>query len=94
MKTTMSSFGNKKINFPTSYDLKIIVDSKVEETITRKEFEEIASTLEVPNYGWTSKLSKAGNYTSYTTRVMIKDQEIMDNLYSDLKKITGLKMAI
>ena len=94
MQGESKPFANKKINFPTSYDLKIIVDSTIPSNKTQHEFEEIAKELKIPHKGWSKKESRKGTYVSYSTRIHLKDEPTMLKLYEDLKKISGLKMAI
>lgn len=87
-------FANKKIKFPVTYEIKVIVDATIAESTTKSEFEEIVKKLNIPSNGWRKKLSSKGTYISYTSNVVLKNETLMNSLYSDLKGITGLKMAI
>ncbi|MFA8450769.1 MAG: DUF493 family protein [Bacteroidales bacterium] len=89
-----ATFGDKKIKFPTSYIIKLIVDSKTPENISRSEFEKIATKLKVPYGGWTKKESSKGTYTSYSSKITLRDEKTMKQLYADLKSMTNLKLAI
>lgn len=95
MANPKNPFGeNKKIIFPVNYDLKIIVQANNRHEDNRAMFEQVFVQLGISFLNWRHKESGKGKYTSYTVHVRILNESIMKNLYEELSKIPGVKMAI
>jgi hypothetical protein len=95
--------GNKKIGnvtfdqeveYPVSFEMKVIVDAKLPEAETRKQLANVYDTTSVPHKIIHHRLSKEGKYISFTIAVTIDSKEILELLYERLKGISGMKMAI
>ena len=94
MKMQNNGFGNKEIKFPVSYDLKVIMLSNENHEENTQLIEPIFSALNIKYKTWSNRPSGKGTYTSYSINVQIKDQNTMNKLYEELKKIPQVKMAL
>lgn len=93
-KHEKAPFGDKKIEFPVQYDMKIVV--AFEKTIEQIKFAiiEICDRMKVSHTFKSEKVSSKQNYISITLAIILDDQEHMNNFYEELRKLPGLKMAI
>ena len=94
LKSDKNPFGGKKILFPVIYDLKVIMDSLSTEEKHRNDLSKIFLELDIPFKNWRSKLSSKKTYVSFTVKVKINSQSTLDKLYSEIKKLDSVKMAI
>lgn len=79
------------LQFPTSFDIKIIVSNTIPAEQTKNNINEVFNKVMTANNFVGTTPSKNGTYT-YT--VLLLDRPHMDELYSELKTIEGFKMAI
>ena len=85
---------NKPIIYPVTYDLKAIMDSAFEVEHSKEKITEVLAKYKL-NYHYKSKKhSSKGSYISFTFQVTINSQQQMQEVYSDLKKLEGLKFAV
>ena len=87
-------FKHKDIEFPVAYKLKVIMDATVPDDENSANINEVFEELSIPNSNWKSKLSKKGNYISFSIMVHVKSQEKFDALYSKLDELEALKWAV
>ncbi len=83
-----------KINFPVTYDLKVVFDTTVSDDEIRKNLSDAFGRLNVTNSYKGNKKSSKGTYMSYNFEVTLKNKEQLDKLYSDLKDLPGIKFAL
>ena len=87
-------FCGESVNYPVDFDLKVIIETIIDEDKSQENLEKLLSKLEVPFSNWRRRPSSAGKYISFTVSVGINSQELLDNLYADLKNIPGVKFAL
>ena len=81
-------------NKSTAFNLKVIMDNSISDTENRQNIENLLKNLKIPHSNWENKLSGKGKYISFTIRVTIYSQELMHELYDNLKNVPGVKIAI
>ncbi len=93
-KIEKGNFGDKKIEFPVHYEMKIVV--AFEKTIEHIKLSiiEICNRMKVTHEFISEKISSKQNYISFTLAVSLENQQQMNNFYEELRKLPGLKMAI
>ena len=95
MKINNNGFAKEeKIKFPVDFDLKVIMYTQEDPSLSIVELESLFVTLKIPFKNWRHKPSGKGTYTSFTVSVHLETQELMSQLYKDLKTVPGVKMAI
>lgn len=82
------------LQFPTSFDIKIIVSNTIPAEQTKNSINEVFNKVMTANNFVGETPSKNGTYTCYTYTVLLLDRPHMDELYNELKTIEGFKMAI
>jgi len=87
------TFG-ESVNYPVKFDLKAIIDAKIKPEDSMKAMEKLFNEFKVTYSGWRQRSSSGGKYISYTVSVDIESQKQLDDLYTALKKIPGLKFAL
>lgn len=87
------TFG-ESVKYPVKFDLKAIIDATIKPEDSIKAMEKLFKEFKVPFSDWRQKSSSGGKYISYTVSVDIDNQKQMDELYSALKKLPGLKFAL
>ncbi|MDA3943907.1 MAG: DUF493 domain-containing protein [Bacteroidetes bacterium] len=83
-----------EIEFPVSYEIKIIVTVERSVIITKDDIESLFHQIKTPYKFIQEKPSKKGNYSSLTYSITLLNQAHMDELYSGLNKIEAIKLAI
>lgn len=93
-KNETGNFGDKKIEFPVQYEMKIVV--AFEKTIEHIKMAilEICNRMKVTHEFISEKISSKQNYISFTISVLLENQQQMSSFYEELRKLPGLKMAI
>lgn len=94
MKIHNNAFGNEEINFPVRFDLKVIMNTPDNHKSNIQKLEFLLKTEDIPFRNWRHKASGKGTYTSYTVDVYIISKEKLERMYSDLRKIPEVKMAL
>lgn len=84
----------QKVKFPVKFDLKVIMTTQEKDQINIDLLEPVLKNLNISFGKWSHKPSGKGTYTSYSVSVRIISQEILTQLYNDLKIIPGFKMAL
>lgn len=87
-------FGRESVKYPVKFDLKAIIDASIKAEHSIAAMEDIFNKYAVPFSNWRQKESSGGKYISYTVSVNVNSQQILEDVYTDLKKIKGLKFAI
>lgn len=87
-------FQGIKLQFPVTFDLKVIMEVAIHKNGSRKYLESILEKCQVPHSGWSEKFSSAGKYISYSVKITLQSQLIMDKLYSLLKEEPAVKFAV
>lgn len=83
-----------KIEFPVSFELKVVVETMVSLADTQRQLDELLLRLAVANEYLGVKESGKGKFASHTVRVLLLNQDHLNELYGELKKLPGLKFAI
>jgi putative lipoic acid-binding regulatory protein len=86
--------GNGHLIFPQVIDVKAIFVNQSSEQQSQAHLKALLSRLEIPNTNWRSRESAAGNYISFTIQVILKSEDLMKKLYSELKSLPGIKLAL
>lgn len=87
-------FGNNQIEFPVTYELKLMVTTDIPVIMSKDGAVQIFDDLKIPCTFLSEKLSSNGNYSSLTYRVTLLDKLQMDELYTKLRHLPALKLAI
>lgn len=90
----LSNGKQEQIEFPVSYEIKIIVKMLRSVIIIKDDIENLFHLVKTPYNFLTEKPSKKGNYTSLTYQITLLNKQHMDELYSGLKLIEDIKLAI
>jgi len=93
-KPDVLGLSKEEINFPLSYQLKAIFVHPEQEELHKTRLVETFDSLKIQHQLKDNKLSKKGNYISFTYEVHLENKEQMNRLYDALKKIEGLKFAL
>jgi putative lipoic acid-binding regulatory protein len=83
-----------ELQFPVTYELKVVFDAHSDDTEIKKRLEAIFKQLRISHAFSGIKTSSKGSYRSYSYQVSIVDKTMMDNLYTELKSVPGLKTAL
>lgn len=86
--------GHQKLKFPLTFDIKVIVETLHPEEQSRAHLRAIFSRLGISSANWRSKLSAEGRYVSFTIEIVLTSEELMKNLYAELKTLPGIKLAL
>ncbi len=89
-----SSNGNSKLAFPQVLDIKVILDKTASEEQSRAHLKTLLAQLSIPNTNWRTRQSAAGNYISFTIEIILKSDEARKELYTSLKTLPGIKLAL
>lgn len=89
-----SSDQKEALIFPLSFNLKAVVDNTLSTTETIQFIDKLFLRLAVANEYLGFKESSKGNFVSHTFRVLLLDQDHMNEVYKELKTVPGLKFAI
>ncbi len=84
----------KEIQYPVSFDLKVIMGVAHSKDAQIEAIEKVLTGLDIPFKNWRHKQSGKGNFISHTVNVHIDSQSLMHNLYTQLKTIPDIKMAL
>ncbi len=84
----------KEIDFPTTYDLKVIVELNKETGVSQKEIERILNRLKIPFRFSDIKLSSKQTYVSHNIQVTLMDKAQMDELYKSLNQVPEVKFVL
>lgn len=87
-------FGKESVRYPVKFDLKAIIDAGIAPEESIKAMETILEQFKVPFSNWRQKASSGGKYISYTVSVDIDNQKQLEDLYTELKFVKGLKFAL
>jgi len=87
------TFG-ESVNYPVKFDLKAIIDASIKPEESMQAMERLFNEFKVPFSNWRQKSSSGGKYISYTVSVDIESQKQLEDLYTALKKLPGLKFAM
>lgn len=87
-------FGDEKVKFPIEINLKVITDSENPVEKTKEHLIEIFNKLKIPYDEWTIRPSSKGKYISITVIINIDSEEIMNEMYKEIKSVPGVIMAM
>ena len=85
---------NETLQFPLTFDLKVVVDNTLTATETIQFLDKMMLRLSVANEYLGFKESSKGNFISHTFRVLLIDHPHLQELYSELKTLPGIKFAV
>lgn len=88
------AFGNEKVEFPIHYHIKVIMDATVSDKENEKILKEIFENLQIKTSDWKNRLSKNGNYISFTIKIFVENKETFDELYKQLNDHKSVKWAV
>jgi len=84
----------KEIEFPVTFELKAVMVMEENEGDNKKKLDAVFTKQQVKNQFISEKVSSKETYISYTYKVTLTGKSQMENLYSDLKEVEGLKFAL
>ena len=87
-------FCGESVNYPVSFDLKVIIEARIDADDSQKKLESLLKKLKVPFSDWRRRPSSGGKYISFTVRVDIDSAELMEKMYKDIKEVAGVKFAV
>jgi putative lipoic acid-binding regulatory protein len=87
-------FCGESVNYPVSFDLKVIIETSIHADESQKNLETLLKKLKVPFSNWRRRSSSGGKYISFTVSVDIDSAELLEKVYTALKEIPGVKFAI
>ena len=90
----MIGLNGVRIQFPLTYDLKVIMVSQDDNLENEKKIRSILNKLEIKTQTWNQKFSSQGKYISYSVNITLNNQYKMDSLYQELKLDPNIKFAI
>ncbi|MCC7318548.1 MAG: DUF493 domain-containing protein [Bacteroidales bacterium] len=87
-------FRDEEIVFPVSYVLKVIVTQNMTPERHSQLIEEILLRKKIPYRFENTKLSKEGTYLSFSIFITLINRLQMKELYSDLRSLPWIKLAL
>ncbi len=84
----------KKLEFPVRFELKVVMETTQAVEVQQAHIAHLLAKHKIENNFVSSKPSSKGNFVSLTYNVLILSQKQMDNMYTDLKTIPGIKFAL
>ena len=87
-------FYGESVNYPVSFDLKVIIETSIHADESQKNLETLLNKLKVPFSDWRRRLSSGEKYISFTVNVDIDSAELLKKVYTALNEIPGVKFAI
>ena len=82
------------LEFPVTFDLKVIFDSTLQQAVHLRNLELVLEDAAVKFSDIRFKPSRQGNYVSISVSVSIETEAQMKHLYKQLRLLPGIKMAI
>jgi len=82
------------LEFPVAYELKVIFDTSLQQTIHQRNLELVLEDAAVSFSGIKFKPSRAGKYVSISVTVNLETEMQMQLLYRQLRLLPGIKLAI
>ncbi len=82
------------IEFPVTFDLKAVISASISDKENKINLSNVFNALEVKNSYIGNKKSSKGTYVSYNYKVTLLNKTQLEKLYSDLKSVPGLKLAL
>jgi putative lipoic acid-binding regulatory protein len=90
----MNTESKETLQFPLTFDLKVVVDNTLTATETIQFLDKMMLRLSVANEYLGFKESSKGNFISHTFRVLLLDHPHLQELYAELKTLPGIKFAV
>jgi len=87
-------FNKQSVNYPVKFDLKAIIEAAIEKEESIENIEKVFKKFKVPFENWRTRPSSGGKYISYTVSIDIQSQKELEDVYTELKKVPGLKFAL
>jgi putative lipoic acid-binding regulatory protein len=87
-------FGQKEIEYPVNYDLKVIFETGEALDIQKRNLELVIEDAGVAHKFVSSRPSSKGKYVSLTVNVTLQSNEQLQYLYQRLKLLPGIKFAV
>lgn len=85
---------SEHVEFPVTFDLKVVMDATIPEDTSRGEMKSIFSDLDIPFKEMGKRLSSKGNYISFTYNVYISSREKLHDLFEKIRSVPGVRFAI
>jgi putative lipoic acid-binding regulatory protein len=86
--------GQKEIEYPVNYDLKVIFEASEALDIQKRNLELVIEDADVPHKFIRSRQSSKAKYVSLTVNITIHSNEQLQYLYQRLKLLPGIKFAV
>jgi putative lipoic acid-binding regulatory protein len=86
-------FNGKKLKFPLTFDLKVIMDADSDES-NQTAVEEVFRELKIPFRNWEVRETDSSRFCRYTVRITLLNRSRMDQLYERLKRVPGIRNVL
>jgi len=86
--------GGDVVEYPVSFELKVILNSDTEDKIHRRNLELVLEDTNVKYSFIKSSISSKGSYISITMEVVMVSESQMHQMYEKLKLLPGIRFAI
>jgi len=86
--------GGDVVDYPVSFELKVIFNSDTEEEIHRRNLGLVLEDSNVKYSFKKSTKSSKGSFISMTTKVVLESERQMHQMYEKLKLLPGIRFAI
>lgn len=83
-----------KFDFPVNFDLKVVMEMKFSLEENRQTLVCILDSLEIRHFEWRTRFSAERNYVSFSVNITLENQEKMDRLYEEMKKVSHIRFAV
>ena len=85
---------NTEIQYPQNFDIKLIISAEIPTDETRKSIAKVFTQCKIVFSFVNVRASAKGNYLSYAYNIDIDNREQMEQTYTALKDVPGLKFAL
>lgn len=92
--TKEGPFNGEKVEYPVSFNLKVFMDATISDKENKNALAKRLYELEIPFSHWEKRLSNKGKYVCFTVSVTVNNEGKFKDLYTELRKIPGIKLAI
>ena len=83
-----------EIQYPQNFDIKLIVTAEIPTEEAKKNIAKVFTQCKVVFSFVNVRASAKGNYLSYAYNIDIESREQMEQTYTALKNVPGLKFAL
>ena len=87
-------FGDEKVKYPIEINLKVITVSENPVEKTKEHLIEIFNKIKIHYDEWSVRPSSKGKYISITVIIKLGSEDIMNEMYKEIKSVQGVIMAM